>query len=499
MRRQFYFAVFTVLIIFSFFACGGGKNKTQSNNDSSYTKVSEKENEKLPENPLFLEGIYATSVNLPDEKYNTDKLFDENKGYWSTMPGAGPDEGIMLYFPKNTEIGKVEVKFTDDSALEKILKIGLYVNGADVKTLSPENNSFSDFENTVSSIFFRIIKTDKIKSSKPVEVAYVLSTFTKSFNSDKAVGIDEIIIYDKEGKKFNVLPPKKYIASIIASSTLEPVSAYNPEFLFDSRFDYGWAEGNPENNGKNENITLTFNEEVSVTKLKFWNGFQRSKSHFQSNARVKKFSFGLKGETASVYELKDSESPQEIALSKSLTGKTFILKIEDVYAGSKYQDLVISELRLFNGLRWFIPTSSNIEKDKQKLIEKVKGSILEKMIDKWIYEEIVEDDYLVTNQSVIFRSNQSFVIWYQETNKDASDGFAKQTVMDGNWDIISMDKTSAKIKIFGKRKILNKGFGTYKGVEEEANTIIFSDVLTISPKLVKGEKFFDSIKNFLSE
>jgi hypothetical protein len=172
--------------------------------------------------------------------------------------------------------------------------------------------------------------------------------------------------------------------------------------------------------------------------------------------------------------------------------------VEEVYEGSKYKDLVISEMRLFDGKRWFTPTTTGIEKEKKQLIDKVKGNILEKMLDKWIFEEIIENDNLITNQSLILRSNQSFVIWIQEKTQD-QDGFAKQTVMDGNWDIVSMDQKSAKIKIFGKRKILNVGYGNYKGVEDESNTTIFSDILTISPKLIKGEKFFDSIKNFLSE
>jgi len=483
-------------VVFILSSCGGN-NKTKTTNDSTSTKPVVIE-EKLPENPLFLEGIYATSVNMPENKYNTDKLFDNSDNYWATMPGAGPDEGIMLYIPKNTDLSKIEIKFSNDASLDKITKIDLYINGTDVKTLTASDNTFSKFKGAVSSIFLRITKTDNIETSKPTQIDYVLTTSTKSFKSGKSVGIDEILIYDKSGKQYSILPPKKVKGTVTTSTVLEPVSAYNPEFLFDSRFDYGWAEGNPNNAGVGESLEFTFNEPVNITKLKIWNGFQRSKSHFESNARVKKFSFGIKGQTLTAYDIKDKQIPQEIELSIPLTGNNFIFKIEEVYEGSKYKDLVISEMRFFDGKRWFIPSPVEMEKEKQQLIDKVKGSILEKMLDKWIFEEIIEEDYLVTNQSLILRSNQSFVIWKQETNKD-TDGFVNQTVMDGNWDIISLDKNTAKIKIFGKRKILTTGYGTYKGVEEETNTTIFSDVLTISPKLIKGDKFFDSIKNFLSE
>jgi hypothetical protein len=497
MKKALHSVLLSAFVAVMIAGCGGN-TKTKTNNDTATIKPDVKE-EVLPENPLFLEGIYATSVNMPEEKYNTDKLFDNSEDFWATMPGAGPDEGVMLYLPKTTELSKIEVSFSGDASLEKIVKIGLYIDGTDVKTLTAKDNTYSKFKGAVSSIFLRVVKTENIETSKPTQIDYVLTTSTSSFNSDKSVGIDEIILYDKEGKKYGIVPPKKVKGEVIASTVLEPVTAYNPEFLFDSRFDYGWAEGNQSNSGVGEIIEFNFDETVSINKLKIWNGFQRSKSHFQSNARVKKFSFGVKGKPLSTYELKDKEAPQEVVMNNTLSGKDFVFKVEEVYEGSKYQDLVISEMRLFDGKRWFIPTTTGIEKKKKQLIDKVKGNILEKMLDKWIFEEIIEEDYLITNQSLILRSNQSFVIWQQETNKDQTDGFAKQTVMDGNWEIISMDQNSAKIKIFGKRKILSVGYGNYKGVEDEANTTIFSDVLTISPKLIKGEKFFDSIKNFLSE
>lgn len=496
MKSLFSFTLFIVVVLILNSCGNSSKNKTITDSTTTKPEVTE---EQLPENPLFLEGVYATSVCIPENKYNTDNLFNNTNDFWATMPGAGPDEGVMLYLPKNTEIDKIEVKFSNDASLEKISRIGLYINGSDVKTMTIDDNTFSEFKGTVSSIFLRVIGTENIETSKPTQVDYVLTTSTKNFNSHKSVGIDEILLYNKSGKKYGIVPPKKVAARITASSVLEPVSAYNPDFLFDSRFDYGWAEGNKNNAGIGESIEFTFTNPVNISKLKIWNGFQRSKSHYQSNARIKKFSFGIKGENLTSYEVKDKDIPQEIELSKSISARNFIFKIEEIYKGNKYEDLVISEMRLYDGKRWFIPATVNIEKEKQDLIDKVKGSILEKMLDKWIFEEIIEEDYLVTNQSLILRSNQSFVIWQQETNKNENNGIAKQTVMDGNWDIISTDKNMAKIKIFGKRKILNIGFGTYKGVEEETNTTIFSDILTISPRLIKGEKFFDSIKNFLSD
>src|SRR5882672_799110 len=67
---------------------------------SSTTEVSQGNTNSSSAN-ITLKGIYATSTQIPHAKFSYQNLFDGDKStYWSTMPGAGPDEGIMLYFDK---------------------------------------------------------------------------------------------------------------------------------------------------------------------------------------------------------------------------------------------------------------------------------------------------------------------------------------------------------------------------------------------------------------
>ena len=85
------------------------------------------------------------------------------------MPGAGPDEGVMLYFDGIEAPASMEVKFMNDSTLENIKAIELYVNGAMVKILSPDSNVFSSFEGSLNSVFLRIKEAGKTQS-KTVDV-----------------------------------------------------------------------------------------------------------------------------------------------------------------------------------------------------------------------------------------------------------------------------------------------------------------------------------------
>ena len=61
-------------------------------------------------NMVYLEGCYATSTSLPFNTYSVYNLFDSNVNTkWKTMRGAGPDEGIMIYFDNPIKLGKLEL------------------------------------------------------------------------------------------------------------------------------------------------------------------------------------------------------------------------------------------------------------------------------------------------------------------------------------------------------------------------------------------------------
>lgn len=149
-----------------------------------------------------------------------------------------------------------------------------------------------------------------------------------------------------------LVPPRIVQAKVKASSTLKPELSYDVMNLFDSRMEYAWSSSGK---GKGEVISFEFSAPEQITKLRIYNGYQRSDVHCQSNARVRTLQLtGDNGYDVTV-SVPDVLGGSEIVLQKPFNGKNLKLTIKDVYPGRAYQDLVISELRFFDGARWFMP------------------------------------------------------------------------------------------------------------------------------------------------
>jgi hypothetical protein len=442
---------------------------------------------------LYLESLYATSIKESYAKYGPENAFDsDKKSAWLTMPGAGPEEGILMGFSNVVAVKKIKVIPAD--GVEKILSFQIYINGQDFGLI--DAGVASRLQTNAKTIFIKVAKVYGFNSENKNE----------KYSLRKPVGISEIILYDKDDNKINLKAPLVRKGQIVASSVLKPRAAYHTDFLFDSRKGFGWADGNSKKTGIGESLKFIFDERVTIKKIKIWNGYQRSRDHFKKNEAVRTFTFKAEG-VSTKNNLKIKYGPEVVELDKPLTGKEFEMKISKIRKGSIYTDLVISELRFSDGKNWFIMQTGGTEKLKQKLISKTKNSVLSKILDRPSYDIINNGDE-TTKQSIILRSNGSFVIYKDwQKGKDKS-----KIVADGNWQILSNSKEKAKIKIFGRlhniaeiwkneeSKDSEEYVGPYKGIEGEErvelvekqnvyNTEkIFSDVLNINKDFLVSQK-----------
>ena len=69
--------------------------------------------------------------------------------------------------------------------------------------------------------------------------------------------------------------------------------------------------------------------------------------------------------------MKDQLGAQVVKLPKPFTGKKFKMKVIDSYPGKTYKDLVISELRFYDGKDWFfmLDPLPKMKKDITRRIE----------------------------------------------------------------------------------------------------------------------------------
>ena len=443
---------------------------------------------------IMLEGLYATSVALDYNANGPHNLFDGKPTLWTAMPGAAPDEGVMLYLEKPVYISSVEAAFPSGGKYAEIKTMNLYANGQDMGEFPISGKMMVNRECT--SLYLRIGEvTDMTESTVQgsTEGTTVIRSHYGSREQDKPVALAEIILFGKNNLPIKVIPPRVVRCDVVPSTTLKPEEAYHAGYLFDSRRDSGWVEGNP-GSGNDESLVFTFAENVTIKKIKIWNGMLLSDTHYTANERVKSFKFFSGTDDGAVYSIPDSQTAQVVSLKKNLTGKNFSFVIKDVYAGKKYKDTVISEMSFFDGISWFSVDSGEIEKRKKKILASVKGSVLSPVIDR-MYREKTDFDTGFKMTTVILRSDSSFVIWLEDEENDYSTGktIRKTRVLDGFWTAKSSIGDKAVITLLGRDYNMYEQIQVYQGKSKASSVNIFSDTLTVTSKGMKGTKFFGSI------
>ncbi len=253
----------------------------------------------------------------------------------------------------------------------RYVKLHLYfddpikVNGLEIDScgteIDPNLSVFFNFDQWVMHIdpslsgeapdFLRPKKKGDLLVLEGFDEAVEVRSLTFNFERSTGFRICGIHLKDPQGETYAIKTPALAGGTVEASSTLDPHTAYDPVFLFDSRFEYGWASNKQ---AKNVSLVFNFDQPRRVEKIRIWNGYQRSVNHCQANSRAKIIHVtgdnGYSGDIA----VRDILGAQVVALPKPFTGKQLTFEITDSFRGNAYPDLVISELRFFDGDGWFM-------------------------------------------------------------------------------------------------------------------------------------------------
>ncbi|MGB0524819.1 MAG: NADase-type glycan-binding domain-containing protein [Flammeovirgaceae bacterium] len=474
------YSLFFLLLV----ACSSEKPTNEA--DKSNATTAEQKN--ADRDILYLEGLYATSTRSPQADFGAAKLFDGDEStYWVSNKGAGPDEGIMMYFKEKTFVESIKITQAQGVGIDEITSVLVYANGKQLPKAFEVDEPIK-VGKALKVLFIRIKDLSNVKAIESES-----ETATKRievFNANLAAAISELKIYTTGNKLLAIQPPVSIPGSIEASSTLKPQFSYHPNLLFDARKEFVWVEGN-ENAGEGEQLSFRLDEEIKISALEIWNGYQRSKKHFSGNARVKSFEFGLEGGAMHTYTLKDEQAAQLIQLQAPVKGTNFIFKVKEVYPGGKYKDLAISEMRFYNGKVPMVIANEQSEKESERLLaqnkDNVLGRVLNKRFKSWESEEIFTSD-----RSIILRSDYTFVIYQSDSDEESES--SKELIADGGWELIAAHNNKAKVRIFGKLLNLSESQDFYKGKTTGKYLQIFQDVLHITNDAIKGEKFFGAFK-----
>jgi hypothetical protein len=265
-----------------------------------------------------------------------------------------------------------------------------------------------------------------------------------------------------------LLAPRGVEGSIQASSVLEPAAAYAPGFLFDGRLDFGWAEG-AKGPGVGESLTLTMAEPLELTALELWNGHQRTEDHFRKNARASRLSLSVDGGKPVALNVKDGVGAQVLKLPRPLKGRTLRLKVDKAKAGSKFQDLVLSELLLVDAQGSLTVRTPELEQQRKEFLAQLAGTPLEKIVDRRWRKRCEPEAYVVRDLKL--RGNRSFFFHDVVAETGQTKGEYDET-MEGAWVVKKVEAPWTTVELFGRRHrfdtTLEKVAGDWEFLELES-------------------------------
>lgn len=148
----------------------------------------------------------------------------------------------------------------------------------------------------------------------------------------------------------SVLQTSFSMSNVTYVSSTSSLSEYNmthsPERVIDGDLSTAWVEG-ADGQGTGEAITLYFDKQYLIRGADISAGYQKSSSLYDKNSRPEKVRISFGNEFSEVYTLQDINGEQEIVFYEPVITDHITFTIESVYAGSRYEDTVISEISVY--------------------------------------------------------------------------------------------------------------------------------------------------------
>lgn len=140
-----------------------------------------------------------------------------------------------------------------------------------------------------------------------------------------------------------------FFNSISASSELAPEgnNNYYCQNVTDGNSNTAWVEG-VSGSGIGESIIFSSDERQRITGIKILNGYCKSERLYKKNNRIKEIKMSFSDGSIITKLLQDNFSEYDvIELDKPIICTYFMIKIEDVYRGTDYDDTCISEIKVY--------------------------------------------------------------------------------------------------------------------------------------------------------
>lgn len=308
----------------------------------------------------------------------------------------------------------------------------------------------------------------------------VSSLFVKVKSADGPVCLKGLKA-SAQGKDLRLGPPRSAAAKISASSTLEPADAYHASYLVDGRTDFGWVEGAADL-GIGESITIDLDRVTRVQALELWNGYQRSPDHFKKNGRVKVLGVSIDGGPVTELPVQDSSGAQTLTLPSPVEAKRITLSIVQATAGSRYPDVVLSELRLVDEAGPLGVSVSDTARSQALLAAVASGPLAEAVDARWVNVCGPE-----SARELKLRSNHSFVYYADDFGWNEPDA-QNSMVFDGAW----VPKDAGQATLYGRKHMVSSSWEPYVGDSVSERTRIAGGKIQWIPVASLTQAQFDA-------
>lgn len=135
------------------------------------------------------------------------------------------------------------------------------------------------------------------------------------------------------------------IAASATSTIVQQGTSNEPILVFDGSADTNWQEG-AAGYGIGESVSFSFDKTYKVKYISFMLGNWKTDDYFIGNGRPKTLNLLLGDFTQSV-TFRDGKDIQWVEFNTPITADSMKVTIEDVYAGTKWEDTCITEITLF--------------------------------------------------------------------------------------------------------------------------------------------------------
>lgn len=296
----------------------------------------------LPDNAQFCNkcGAKINGVNG-----NVPQRNGANNPFGSTLPNNNANQQAKSgWKPMYTYICIV-AGIAVAAVLVIFLKLNLFKNKKDIdtaatKTEETESNftdeETSEISDSIDTNNSESVGTDYLSDSTEAEYSAEASTDT----SDVESSVSE----EGGAGKLPVLSNDHIISATSSSELYENNINYSASNVLDGNPATAWCEG-ANGYGIGESITLTFDGTYQVSNINILNGYHKSTDLYYKNSRPSEISLEFADGSENI-QLTDSDTDDFYFYVFDKTHESDYVKIiiEDVYAGNKYQDTLISEI-----------------------------------------------------------------------------------------------------------------------------------------------------------